>query len=78
MYVPNLISIPFVLSKIRVGQVTIMKNKWLGGDSSVNIQGKIMIIVQCTSSNRHLSINQVSYNPFCTFKDMTQTDRYPL
>jgi len=29
MYVPSLISIPFVLSKIRLGQATVMKNKWL-------------------------------------------------
>jgi len=29
MYVPSLISISFVLSKIWPGQATIMKNKWL-------------------------------------------------
>jgi len=45
MYVPSLISIPFVRSKIWPGQSTIMKNKWLRGDNSVNIQGKIMVLV---------------------------------
>ena len=77
MYVPSLISIRFVLSKIWVGQVTIMKNKWLGGDSSVNIQGKIMIIVHCTSSNCHLSINQVSFQSLLYFQGYGP-DRYPL
>ena len=36
MYVPSLISIPLVLSKIWPGQATIMK-KWLKGDYSILI-----------------------------------------
>ena len=35
-----------------------MKIKWLWGDNYVNIQDRIMIIVHCPSSHRHLSINQ--------------------
>jgi len=36
-----------------------MKNKWLWGDNTVNIQGMIMVIVHCPSSRCHLSINHV-------------------
>jgi len=36
MYVPSLISIPLVLSRIWPGQATIMK-KWLTGDYSIII-----------------------------------------
>jgi len=50
MYLPSLISIPLVLSKIWPEQPTIMK-KWLWGDSSVNIHGMIMVLVHCTSSH---------------------------
>ena len=35
MYVPSLIQISFVISKIWPGQATVMKNKWLRGDNSV-------------------------------------------
>ena len=45
MYVPSLISIPLVLSKIWPGQATIMENKWLWGDKSVNIQGMSIVLV---------------------------------
>ena len=61
MYVPSLISMHFVLSKIWLGPATIMKNEWLRGNNYLNIQCRIMIIVHCTSSNCHLSINQVSF-----------------
>jgi len=61
MYVPSLISIPFLLSKIWPGQATIMKNKWLWGDNSVNIQGRVMVLMQCTSFHCHLSIYQVLF-----------------
>ena len=33
------------------------KTKWLRGDNSVNIQGRIMVLVHCPSSHCHLSIN---------------------
>ena len=55
MYVPSLISIPFVLSKIWPGQTSIMK-KWLWGDNSVNIQGRIIDFGFCPSPHCHLSI----------------------
>jgi len=48
LLLPNLIPIPFVLSKIWQEQAIIMKNKWLWEDNSVKIQG--MVIVQCNSS----------------------------
>ena len=67
MYVPNLISIPFVLSKILLRQASIMTNTKLWGYNSVNIQGRIMVLVHCPSSHCHLSINQVS------FQDMART-----
>jgi len=44
MYVPSLISILVVLSKIWSGQATIMKNKWLWGNNYVSIQGRIMYV----------------------------------
>ena len=34
--------------------------KWLRGDNSINIQGRIMVLVHCPSPHCHLSINQVS------------------
>ena len=34
---------------------------YLRGDNSVNIQGRIMVLIHCPSSNCHLSINQVSF-----------------
>jgi len=40
------------------GQASIMK-KWLWGDNSINIQGRIMVLVHCTFSHCHLSTNQV-------------------
>jgi len=64
MYVPSLISISFVLSKIWPRQESIMKNKWLivtGGDNTVNIQGRIMVLVHCPSPDCHLSINKVPF-----------------
>jgi len=58
---PSFIKIPRVLSKIWPGQASIMKNKWLRGDNTVNIQGRIMVIMHCPSSHCHPSINQVSF-----------------
>ena len=55
------ISITFVLSKIWPRQTHIMKKKWLWGYNSVNIKGRIMILVHCPSSHCHLSTNQVSF-----------------
>jgi len=46
-----------------------MKKRWLRGGNYVNIQRMIMVLVHC-----HLSINQVYFNPFCTFQDMARTD----
>ena len=34
-------------------------NKWLWGDNSVNIHGKIMVLMHCPSTDSHLSVNQV-------------------
>ena len=55
------------------------KNKWLRGDNYVNIQCRIMVLVQCHSPDCHLSLNQV---PFCTFQDIAQTgihhDKYKV
>ena len=48
-------------------------NTKLRGDNSVKIQGRIMVLVHCLSSHCHLSINQVPFNPFCTFQDMART-----
>ena len=49
------------------------KKKWLMGDNSVNIQCRIMVLVNCHSSNCHLSIKQVSFLSLNSmFKDMTQ------
>ena len=60
IYKPIFISIPLVLLQIWPGQASIMKKtKWLRGDNSVNILGRILVIVQCPSSYCHLSINQV-------------------
>jgi len=57
IYKPIFIS--FRILKIWLGQASIMKNKWLRGDNSVNIPGRIMINVHCPSSYCHISINQV-------------------
>jgi len=35
--------------------------KWLGGDNSINIQGRVMVIVHCPSPHCHLSIYQVLF-----------------
>jgi len=61
IYKPSFISITFVLSKIWLRQTSIMKNKWLRGDNSVNIQDRIMDLVHCPFSHFHLYINQVSF-----------------
>jgi len=39
--------IPFSTFQDMAGQASIMKNKWLKGDNYVNIQGMIMVIMQC-------------------------------
>ena len=41
--------------------------KWLSGDNTVNIQGRIMVLVYCPSSHCHLSINQVSFQSLLYF-----------
>jgi len=38
-----------------------MKNKWLWGNNSINMQGRIMVLGFCPSPHCHLSINQVSF-----------------
>jgi len=58
-------------------QATLMKNKWLWGNNSVNIQGRIMVLVQCTSSHCHLSINQVLFQSHMYFQRYGP-DRHPL
>jgi len=50
--------------------------KWLMGDNSV-IQGRVMVIVHCTSSHCHLSIYQVSFQSFLYFPRYGP-DRCPL
>ena len=67
IYKPSVIPIPFVLLKILLRQASIMKNKWLWGDNSVNIPGRIMVHVHCPSSYCHLSINQVSLQSLLYF-----------
>ena len=37
------------------------EKKWLWGDNSVNIQGRIMVLVHCPSSHFNLPINRVSF-----------------
>jgi len=37
------------------------KTQWLSGDNSVNIQGRIMVLVHGTFCNCHLSLNKVSF-----------------
>jgi len=59
------------------GQATIMKNRWLRGDNSVNIQVRIMVLVQCTFSHCQLSINQVSFQSLLYFQRYGP-DRHPL
>ena len=61
MYVPSLILIPLVLSKIWPGQASIMENGY--GE----ITQYIYILVHCTSSYCHLSINQVSFQSLLYF-----------
>jgi len=41
--------------------------KWLWGENYVNIQGRIVALVQCPSSHCHLSINQVSLQSLLYF-----------
>jgi len=41
--------------------------QWLWGDNSVNILGMVMVLVHCTSSHCHLSINQVSFQSLLYF-----------
>ena len=69
-------SIPFVLSKIWPGQTSIMKKKWLRRDNTVNIQGRIMVLMHSTSSPCHLSINQVSFQSLSVFLSLPSTGIY--
>jgi len=51
--------------------------KWLWGDNSINIQDMIMVLGHCYSPHCHISINQVSFDPFCTFQDIAmQTNNH--
>jgi len=72
LYTPSFISIPFLLYKIWAGQATIMKT-WLRGNNSVNIQGRIMVLVPFLSL---LSIYKPSFIPIpfvLSIKDMART-----
>jgi len=53
------------------------KTKWLSGDNSVNIHGRIMVLVHNTSSHCHLSINHVSFQ-FLSHLTRYGPDRQPL
>jgi len=82
MYVPILISISFVLSKICPGQASVMKNKRLKGDNSVNIQGRIVDVGFCPSSSTHCltklySIVNSSFKVICRtmYRADGQTDK---
>ena len=77
IYKPSFISISLVLSKIWPRQESIIKNKWLWGDNSVNIQGRSMVLVHCPSSYCHLPINQVSFQSLLYFPRY-RPDRHPL
>jgi len=57
-----------------MAQTSIHYEKWLWGDNSININGRIMVLVYCPFSYCHLSTTKFNINPFCTFKDMTQAD----
>ena len=59
MYVPNLIMIPFVGSKIWPGQATITKTIFRRDNSIYT--GKDDGFVHCPSSHCHVSINQISF-----------------
>ena len=48
-------------------------NKWLMGDNSVNIQGRIMVLVHYPSPHCHLSINHVLFNANSSFKVIHRT-----
>jgi len=54
-----------------------MKNNWLWGDDSVNVQGMIMVLMHSTSSHCHLSINQVLFQSLKYFPRY-DPDRHPL
>ena len=41
--------------------------KWLRGNNSITIQVRITVIVHCTSSHGHLSINQVLFQSLLYF-----------
>jgi len=44
-----------------------MKNKWLRGANSINIQDIIMVLVHCPPSSCHLSPKQVSFQSLWYF-----------
>ena len=67
MYVSSFFPIPFVHSKICPRQATIMGEKWLRGDNSINI-GWIMVHVFWTSSHEHLWCTKLNFNPFILSK----------
>ena len=43
---------------------------WLWGDNSISIQGRIIVLAYSLPSHSYLTLNQVHFNPFCTFKDI--------
>jgi len=50
--------------------------KWLRGVNTINIQGRIMVLVFCPSPHSHLSINQVSLKSLyvlSNFQNMART-----
>ena len=53
------------------------KNKWLRGDNTVIIQGRIMFFVHCPSPDCHLSINQDPFQSLLYFPRYGM-DRHPL
>ena len=69
MYVPSLISIPFVLSKICTGQANIMKN-WLRGD---NYRIGLWFLCTARSLTAIYLYTKFYLNPFSTFQDMART-----
>jgi len=54
---------------------SIMKNTWLWGDNSVNIQGRIMVLVHFPSYLLTFIylLTKFHFNPFSTLKDMVWT-----
>jgi len=76
----NQVSIKSILNFQRYGPTGIRplwKSKWLMGDNSVNIKGRIMVIVHSSFSHCHLSTNQVLFQSLKYFQRYGP-DRHPL